>query len=105
MEVNLEVFFGEVLAPSGHTGSPSSHGEPPGTYGELLGTYSLTFWDPFLSPIVLEFETFVDFEENHAYQYKHPSIFTCRIHQGRLGGIAKIDFGCCFFEGQFWKPF
>ena len=98
MEVNLEVFFEEVLAPSGHTGSPSSYEEPP-------GTYSLTFWDPFLIQVVLKRETFVDFEENHAYQPKHPSIFTCRIHQGRVGDIAKIDFGCCFFEGRFWKPF
>ena len=32
VEVNLDVFFEEVLAPTGHMGSPSSHGEPPGTY-------------------------------------------------------------------------
>ena len=32
LEVNLDVSFEGVLAPTGHMGSPSSHGEPPGTY-------------------------------------------------------------------------
>ena len=75
VEVNPEVFFEELLAPTGHTGSPSSHGEPP-------GTYCVTFWDPFLSQVVPKRETFVDFEENRAYQCKRPSIRRGLVPQG-----------------------